>query len=137
MYLFQPDPAQPFKESDVLQPGENFVAAGYTVYGSATMLVLALKDKGVHGFMYDPVSTHPFHLHHVSNPTHVKLSFMGLVSPQRFYYSVKQFFNQIKYIVHLRMMFSISFFIAKRFNLYNRARMHGHQRRIVVTVDLQ
>ena len=62
---------------------------------------------------------------------------MGLVSPQRFYYSVKQFFNQIKYIVHLRMMFSISFFIAKRFNLYNRARMHGHQRRIVVTVDLQ
>ena len=56
--MFQPDPSQPFKEADVLQPGDNFVAAGYTVYGSATMLVLALKDQGVHGFMYDPVSNH-------------------------------------------------------------------------------
>lgn len=52
--LRKPDPSQPFKEADVLQPGDNFVAAGYTVYGSATMLVLALKDQGVHGFMYDP-----------------------------------------------------------------------------------
>lgn len=52
--LKKPDPEQPFKESDVLQPGDNYVAAGYTLYGSATMLVLALKNHGVHGFMYDP-----------------------------------------------------------------------------------
>lgn len=41
--------------SDALKPGNELVAAGYALYGSATMLVLALgKGKGVHGFMYDP-----------------------------------------------------------------------------------
>lgn len=31
------------------------VAAGYALYGSATMMVLAIgKGKGVNGFMYDP-----------------------------------------------------------------------------------
>jgi fructose-1,6-bisphosphatase I len=43
-----------FTEADALQPGREFVAAGYTVYGSATMLVLAIKGLGVNGFMYDP-----------------------------------------------------------------------------------
>ncbi|XP_075240941.1 fructose-1,6-bisphosphatase 1-like [Convolutriloba macropyga] len=52
--LKKPDTNEPFKEEDVLQSGDNFVAAGYTLYGSATMLVLALKNHGVHGFMYDP-----------------------------------------------------------------------------------
>jgi len=33
------------------------VAAGYALYGSATMMVLALgKGRGVNGFMLDPVS---------------------------------------------------------------------------------
>ncbi|CAB3244069.1 unnamed protein product [Arctia plantaginis] len=42
-------------EADALQPGNELVAAGYALYGSATMMVLALgKGKGVHGFMYDP-----------------------------------------------------------------------------------
>jgi fructose-1,6-bisphosphatase I len=45
---------RPFTEADALQPGDEFVAAGYTIYGSATMLVLALKNQGVHGFTYDP-----------------------------------------------------------------------------------
>lgn len=41
--------------SDVLRPGRELVAAGYALYGSATMLVLSLGvGKGVHGFMYDP-----------------------------------------------------------------------------------
>lgn len=35
------------------------VAAGYALYGSATMMVLALgTDSGVNGFMLDPVSCH-------------------------------------------------------------------------------
>lgn len=40
-------------EKDALQPGRDLVAAGYAVYGSATMLVLAM-DCGVNCFMLDP-----------------------------------------------------------------------------------
>ncbi|XP_046428696.1 fructose-1,6-bisphosphatase 1 isoform X1 [Neodiprion fabricii] len=39
--------------ADALQPGRNLVAAGYALYGSATMLVLSI-GQGVNGFMYDP-----------------------------------------------------------------------------------
>jgi fructose-1,6-bisphosphatase I len=39
---------------DALQPGRKLVAAGYTLYGSATMFVLALESGGVNGFTYDP-----------------------------------------------------------------------------------
>ncbi|XP_046966751.1 fructose-1,6-bisphosphatase 1 [Vanessa cardui] len=42
-------------EADALRPGNQLVAAGYALYGSATMMVLSLgKGKGVNGFMYDP-----------------------------------------------------------------------------------
>lgn len=40
-------------EKDALQPGRNLVAAGYALYGSATMLVLAMPC-GVNCFMLDP-----------------------------------------------------------------------------------
>lgn len=42
---------------DALQPGRSIVAAGYALYGSATMVVLSV-GSGVHGFMLDPVSIH-------------------------------------------------------------------------------
>ena len=38
---------------DVLQPGRKLVAAGYALYGSATMMVLS-TGQGVNGFIYDP-----------------------------------------------------------------------------------
>jgi len=38
---------------DVLQPGRKLVAAGYALYGSATMMVLS-TGHGVDGFIYDP-----------------------------------------------------------------------------------
>lgn len=38
---------------DALQPGKKIVAAGYALYGSATMLVLSIGN-GVNGFMLDP-----------------------------------------------------------------------------------
>jgi fructose-1,6-bisphosphatase I len=41
------------KISDALQPGKKLVCAGYALYGSATMIVLAL-ESGVNGFTYDP-----------------------------------------------------------------------------------
>ncbi|KAJ1207131.1 hypothetical protein NDU88_002523 [Pleurodeles waltl] len=40
-------------EKDALQPGRNIVAAGYALYGSATMVVLG-TECGVNGFMLDP-----------------------------------------------------------------------------------
>lgn len=41
---------------DALQSGRKIVAAGYALYGSATMVVLSV-GQGVNGFMLDPVST--------------------------------------------------------------------------------
>ncbi|CAH1960037.1 unnamed protein product [Acanthoscelides obtectus] len=38
---------------DALQPGTKVVAAGYALYGSATMMVISVGN-GVHGFMLDP-----------------------------------------------------------------------------------
>jgi fructose-1,6-bisphosphatase I/sedoheptulose-1,7-bisphosphatase len=50
-------------EQDFLQPGTEQVAAGYAIYGPATMLVLSVGN-GVHGFTLDPnlgefMLTHP------------------------------------------------------------------------------
>jgi fructose-1,6-bisphosphatase I len=47
---------------DVLQPGKNMVAAGYCMYGSATIMVLT-TGNGVNGFTLDP-STGEFVLTH-------------------------------------------------------------------------
>uniref|UniRef100_H2VEC7 Fructose-1,6-bisphosphatase 1 n=1 Tax=Takifugu rubripes TaxID=31033 RepID=H2VEC7_TAKRU len=40
-------------EKDALQPGRNLVAAGYALYGSATMMVIS-TGQGVNCFMLDP-----------------------------------------------------------------------------------
>ena len=45
----------PACEADLLQPGRQMVAAGYALYGSATMIVLS-TGNGVNGFTLDPVS---------------------------------------------------------------------------------
>lgn len=39
---------------DLLQTGRNMVAAGYAIYGSATMIVLS-TGAGVNSYMLDPV----------------------------------------------------------------------------------
>lgn len=43
----------PVSVNDCLKPGTELVAAGYALYGSATMVVLS-TGNGVNGFMYDP-----------------------------------------------------------------------------------
>ncbi|KAF5397365.1 Fructose-bisphosphatase 2, partial [Paragonimus heterotremus] len=45
--------AGPVTFAEALQPGRNIVAAGYALYGSATMMVLSV-GTGVHGFTLDP-----------------------------------------------------------------------------------
>ncbi|EYB81259.1 hypothetical protein Y032_0388g498 [Ancylostoma ceylanicum] len=53
----------PVTQADLLQSGRAMVAAGYCLYGSATMVVLS-TGRGVNGFMLDPsigefILTHP------------------------------------------------------------------------------
>lgn len=50
--------------ADALRPGGDLMAAGYVVYGSGTLLVLA-SEAGVHGFTLDP-SVGEFFLSHPS-----------------------------------------------------------------------
>jgi len=62
IYKNQDTTRQP-KLEDVLRPGNQLVAAGYTMYGSATMIVLT-TGRGVNAFTLDPSSgefvlTHP------------------------------------------------------------------------------
>lgn len=56
-FSLQPTDDEPCEE-DALQPGRNLVAAGYALYGSATMLVLS-TGQGVNCFMLDPVRPPP------------------------------------------------------------------------------
>jgi fructose-1,6-bisphosphatase I/sedoheptulose-1,7-bisphosphatase len=57
------DSGRPLTAEDFLQPGTQQMAAGYALYGPATMLVLTV-GSGVHGFTLDPAIgefklTHP------------------------------------------------------------------------------
>ena len=45
----------PVSQADALQPGRELVASGYSIFGSATALVLAMKGGTVNGFTLDPV----------------------------------------------------------------------------------
>jgi fructose-1,6-bisphosphatase I/sedoheptulose-1,7-bisphosphatase len=61
--LRAPDGIESASEKDFLQPGSQQLAAGYAIYGPATMLVLTVGN-GVNGFTLDPnlgefILTHP------------------------------------------------------------------------------
>lgn len=49
----KPSETEPLSPGDALQSGRQIVAAGYALYGSATMMVLS-AGHGVNGFMLDP-----------------------------------------------------------------------------------
>merc|ERR1711890_106650 len=51
--IFKKPDNKKIKPLDSLQSGRQMVAAGYALYGSATMIVLS-AGHGVHGFMLDP-----------------------------------------------------------------------------------
>lgn len=51
--VFRKNGDHPVREQDALQPGNKVIAAGYCLYGSATMMVISMGN-GVHGFMLDP-----------------------------------------------------------------------------------
>jgi len=53
--IYKKQSTGPAIENDVLQPGSKLIAAGYTMYGSATLLVLT-TGSGVNMFTFDPAS---------------------------------------------------------------------------------
>ncbi|XP_061482518.1 fructose-1,6-bisphosphatase isozyme 2 isoform X2 [Rhineura floridana] len=53
-------------EKDALQPGRNLVAAGYALYGSATLVALS-TGQGVDCFMLDPEGVSPYGARYVGS----------------------------------------------------------------------
>lgn len=87
---------QPITEQDILQKGEEQVAAGYILYGSSTMLVLT-TGFGVNGFTYEPslgeyVLSHP----NLQMPKDGKIYSVNEGSANSFSESVKKYIQYCK-----------------------------------------
>jgi len=93
----RPDLNKPPSAKDIMQPGTNLVAAGYTLYGTATQLVFT-TGQGVHGFTLDP-STGEFVLTH----PHMKIKPRGTIYSANegnslyWYDPVKKYIDSVKY----------------------------------------
>jgi len=83
-------------ETDVLQPGSKLVAAGYTMYGSATLLVLT-TGTGVNMFTFDPAAGE-FVLSHANVKTPTKRNIYSINEGySKFWHEpLKKYINKIK-----------------------------------------
>lgn len=84
-------------KEDILQPGHKMVAAGYTMYGSATVMVLT-TGTGVNGFTLDPSSgefvlTHP----NIKMPSKKKIYSINEGYSKFWHDPVKKYIEKIKY----------------------------------------
>jgi fructose-1,6-bisphosphatase I len=94
--IYRKSSTGPVSEADVLQPGNKLVAAGYTMYGSATIMVLT-TGTGVNMFTFDPTSGE-FVLSHANVKTPAK---RNIYSVNEGYYKfwqepLKKYINHIK-----------------------------------------
>jgi len=82
--------------SDILQPGTKLVAAGYCMYGSATIMVIT-TGEGVNAFTLDP-STGEFVLTHpsIKMPLHRKIYSINEAYAKFWFDPVKNYINKIK-----------------------------------------
>jgi len=81
---------------DVLQPGNQLVASGYAMYGSATMIVLT-TGNGVNGFTLDPTSgefvlTHP----NIKTPKRTNIYSINEGYSKFWYPAVKKYVAKLK-----------------------------------------
>jgi len=86
----------PITEADILQKGEQQVAAGYILYGSSTMLVYT-TGHGVNGFTHDPslgeyVLSHP----DMTIPEHGRIYSINEGSANSFADEVKEYLKYCK-----------------------------------------
>jgi fructose-1,6-bisphosphatase I len=91
-----PDETRSPKLEDILQPGNKMVAAGYTMYGSATMIVLT-TGNGVNGFTLDPISgefvlTHP----NIKTPKKTNIYSINEGYSKFWFPSVKKYIEKLK-----------------------------------------
>jgi fructose-1,6-bisphosphatase I len=87
---------EPINDEDILQMGDEQVAAGYILYGSSTMLVYT-TGHGVNGFTYEPtlgeyVLSHP----DMKMPEHGKIYSINEGSANSFSDSVKSYIQYCK-----------------------------------------
>ncbi|MFM8911444.1 MAG: class 1 fructose-bisphosphatase [Flammeovirgaceae bacterium] len=87
---------EPINDTDILQPGDEQVAAGYILYGSSTMLVYT-TGHGVNGFTYEPtlgeyVLSHP----DMKMPENGKIYSVNEGSANSFSDSVKSYIQYCK-----------------------------------------
>lgn len=87
---------EPINDSDILQTGDEQVAAGYILYGSSTMLVYT-TGHGVNGFTYEPtlgeyVLSHP----DMKMPESGKIYSVNEGSANSFSHSVKNYIQYCK-----------------------------------------
>jgi len=92
------DKNTPPDEKDILQPGNKLVAAGYTMYGSSTNIVLTTGDGDVNGFTLDPASgefvlTHP----NMSVKSSYPIYSVNEGNSLHWYEPVKNYVNAIKF----------------------------------------
>jgi len=94
--IYKKQPGGPSTEIDVLQPGSKLIAAGYTMYGSATLLVLT-TGSGVNMFTYDPTSGE-FVLSHANVKTPSKKNIYSINEGySKFWHEpLKKYINHIK-----------------------------------------
>uniref|UniRef100_A0A8C9WYZ3 Fructose-1,6-bisphosphatase 1 n=1 Tax=Sander lucioperca TaxID=283035 RepID=A0A8C9WYZ3_SANLU len=108
-------------EKDALQPGRNLVAAGYALYGSATMMVLS-TGQGVNCFMLDP-SIGEFILvdRDVKIKKKGKIYSLNEGYAQHFYPDVSEYLQKKKYPEVMAM--SVQCMIAVAFMYYSIAKL--------------
>ena len=86
------------KEEEILQPGSELVASGFTMYGASAQLVLTMKSGGVNGFTLDN-ALGEFILTHPDMRLPRSRSIYSVNEGNSLYWDepVKEYFNSLKY----------------------------------------
>lgn len=85
------------EKADILKPGTELLAAGFTMYGASSQLVLTMKNGGVNGFTLD-TALGEFILTHPDMRIPRKRSIYSVNEGNSLYWldSTKQYFNSLK-----------------------------------------
>ena len=86
------------KEEEILQPGSELVASGFTMYGASAQLVLTMQSGGVNGFTLDN-ALGEFILTHPDMKIPKSRAIYSVNEGNSLYWEepVKEYFNSLKY----------------------------------------
>ena len=99
--IFQLAPDSKGTKEDLLRPGSEMVAAGFTMYGASAQLVITMKNGGVNGFTMDN-ALGEFILTHPNMQIPRKRAIYSVNEGNSLYWDepVKKYFNSLKYPEH-------------------------------------